>query len=186
MVKAGAKIVSGETVSVLIARKVKKGSEQRFWELEKELFDEVARLPGFLTVNHFPTTAGEEGEYVSVLQFESVEALLRWERSDARNNILNEIQHVLEYEPRRKSITGLEGMFESSVQVGPPRWKMTLVLIAVIVTLIAVIKPLVAALLPALGGLLQTLVIISIQVPVMTYLVMPTLTKLLSSWLYKR
>ena len=186
MTDQGARIVSGESVSVLIARKVKPGCEQQFWTLEQRLFDEVGKMPGFLTVNHFPTTAGEEGEYVSILQFDSVEALLRWERSDTRAEILEELSAVLEYEPRRKSITGLEGMFEVSVPMGPPRYKMSLVLVVVIFSSIAVIKPLVNYVAPFLEGLWQTLVIIGIQVPIMTYLVMPTVTRLLSGWLYKK
>jgi antibiotic biosynthesis monooxygenase (ABM) superfamily enzyme len=186
MAEVGAKIVSGESVSVLIARKVKKGFEERFWALEKELFDEVEKIPGFLTVNHFPTTAGEDNEYVSVLQFDGIEALLRWERSEARNRILEEIQEALEYEPRRKSITGLEGMFSSATQAGPPRWKMSVVLSVMIFLMIVILRPLVNQVLPDAPSLLQMFVTISVQVPLLTYLVMPQLTKALSSWLYKK
>lgn len=186
MAEVGAQIVSGESVSVLIARKVQKGFEEQFWALEKELFDEVEKIPGFLTVNHFPTTAGEDNEYVSVLQFDGIEALLRWERSEARNRILEDIQEMLEYEPRRKSITGLEGMFMSATQAGPPRWKMSLVLSVVIFLMIILLRPLVNQVLPGVPSMLQMFVTISVQVPLLTYLVMPQLTKALSSWLYKK
>jgi antibiotic biosynthesis monooxygenase (ABM) superfamily enzyme len=186
MTEAGAKIVSGESVSVLIARKVKEGCEQEFWHLEKALFAEVAKLEGFLSVNHFPTAEGEDNEYVSVLQFDSIDALLRWERSDARNNILADIQQVLEYEPRRKSITGLEGIFSSQVQAGPPRWKMSVVLVAVIFCLLVLIRPIVNSALPDLPVWLQTFITVGVQVPLLTYVVMPWLTKQLSTWLYKK
>ena len=186
MAEAGAKIVSGESVSVLIARKVKPGHEKAFWALEKQLFEEVEKIPGFLTVNHFPTTAGEDNEYVSVVQFDGIEALLRWERSEARNNILEQIQEVLEYEPRRKSITGLEGMFQSATQAGPPRWKMALVLTVVIFLLILLLRPIVNSALPSVPQMVQLFLTIAIQVPILTYWIMPWLTKVLSAWLYKK
>lgn len=186
MSKAGAQIISGESVSVVIARKIKAGCENEFWALEKKLFAEAARCPGFLTVNHFPTTGGEEGEYVSILQYDSVEHLLAWEKSPVRNELLGEINQVLEYEPRRKSITGLEGMFDSPVPVGPPRYKMMIVMVAIIFGLFILLEPLMGRFLSGAPKLLQTFVLIVVQVGIMTYWVLPTVTKRLSAWLYRR
>ena len=126
-----AQLVAGATVSVLLVRTVKRGCEDAFWALEREIEAELERVPGFLTVNHFPTRQGDEGEYLTVLQFDSVDSLVAWERSEARQRFLERAQELVVGDIRRKHISGLEGLFEGSASRHPPRYKMVLVLVAV-------------------------------------------------------
>jgi len=180
-----AQVVSGDTVSVLMVRKIVKGFEEAFWRLEAEIEAEVKQFPGFLTVNHLPTAA-DGNEYMTVLQFDSVESLIEWQTSEVRQRLLDRADALVEGIVRRKSVTGLEGLFDAPPVARPPRYKMTLVLIVVILGLILTLKPLVAMAIVNAPPLLQTAAVVVIQVIIMTYLVMPAVTKLLAGWLYRR
>lgn len=180
-----AQVVSGDTVSVLMVRKVQPGCEDAFWALEGEIEAEVSQFPGFLTVSHLPTELGET-EFMTVLQFDSVQSLTRWQDSEIRDRLLDKTDALVEGDVRRKSVTGLEGLFDAPPVARPQRYKMTIVLVAVILSLILTLRPLVAMAIGEVPPMLQTAVVVIVQVILMTYVVMPFVTKLLSGWLYRR
>ncbi|HEB27278.1 MAG TPA: hypothetical protein ENI05_05805 [Porticoccus sp.] len=180
-----AQVVSGDTVSVLMVRKITPGFENSFWLLEDEIEAEVGQFPGFLTVTHLSTSVGEN-EFMTVLQFESVESLANWQASDIRQRLLDRSDALVEGGVRRASVTGLEGLFDAPPVARPRRYKMTLVLIAVILSLMLALRPLVTLWMGDFPPLIQTVVVVVVQVVLMTHLVMPVVTKILASWLYRR
>lgn len=178
------RVVSGDSVSVLMVRTIKPGLEKEFWALEAEMEAAVAGFPGFSTVSHLPTAASEN-EFMTVLQFDSVENLARWQESRARDELLERVDALVEGDVRRKSVTGLEGLFETSPMASPKRYKMTIVLTGVILGMILTLRPLVALAIGDMPPLIQTVAMVVIQVSLMMYLVMPLVTRLLSGWLYR-
>jgi uncharacterized protein len=63
---------------------------------------------------------------------------------------------------------------------------MVIVLIVVIFCVISLLAPIYSALLGGLPQWLRSLVVVIIQVYLMTYLIMPRITRLLSRWLFKK
>lgn len=186
MATTTAQIASGDTVSVIMARKFTVENEGHLWQLEKQFEHHLKLAPGFLSVNHFPTTDEHDREYISIFQFDSTDNLIRWERSPIRNQLLEQVDALIEGDIRRKKIIGLEGMFEPSVAGSPPRHKMAILITLVIFTMLLILKPVVANVLDFLPMFLQLFILVSVQVSLMTYVVMPTLTRWLSNWLYQR
>ncbi len=94
------------------------------------------------------------------------------------------IEHLVEGEERIKRLSGLEFLFAD--QLHPKAHKMVLVLIAVIFTLLMVLGPLVSFLfsaLPGLPGWVVQLFQVSLLVTLMTYFIMPRVTRMLMPWL---
>lgn len=189
-VRQNATIANEETVSVILARKIKPGFEQDFWRIDEKLVSALEQFSGFLSVNHFPTTTknvddADGEEYITIVQFSDVESLLVWEQSQERAKLIEQSAELVVGGIRRKSISGLEGMFEPPLPTSPPRYKMALMIIAVIFSLLLLLKPIISSLVPELPIIFQSLLLVIIQVVAMTYFIMPRLTRLLSRWLYR-
>jgi uncharacterized protein len=87
---------------------------------------------------------------------------------------------------RTQVLTGLESWFTLPAQPGapPPPYKMALVTWATIFPLITVIVVVSAPLLGPLPLLARLAVTTGVTVPLMTWVVMPRVTRLLHRWLY--
>ena len=70
--------------------------------------------------------------------------------------------------------------------VPPPRYKMATLTWVAIFPLVNIINLLLESTLNSLPPLLRSLIITAILVPLMTYVVMPRITRLFAWWLYPR
>jgi antibiotic biosynthesis monooxygenase (ABM) superfamily enzyme len=68
----------------------------------------------------------------------------------------------------------------------PPQYKMAIVMTGVIFVLLNILVPVIRQLTTGLPNLLSTLVGVVIMVLLMTYVIMPLLTKLLRPWLTEK
>jgi uncharacterized protein len=75
---------------------------------------------------------------------------------------------------------------ETGITSPPPRYKMAIVMTGVIFVLLNTVVPLIRQLTMAFPTLLSTFVGVAIMVLFMTYVIMPSLTKLLRPWLAKK
>jgi antibiotic biosynthesis monooxygenase (ABM) superfamily enzyme len=188
-----ATISEGETVSVLMSRNIKPGCEEKFWALDQQIQRAIKDVPGFLSVNHFPTTTRnatdkEELAIITIAQFDNIDSLMHWEESPMRAQLFEQQAELVIGDSRRRSITGLEGMFAPSqdLQPTPPkRHKMALMIVVVIFGQLVLLRPVINYLLPQVPELLRSLILVVIQVTAMSYFIMPRLTRLLSKWLYR-
>jgi antibiotic biosynthesis monooxygenase (ABM) superfamily enzyme len=124
---------------------------------------------------------------VSIFRFDSYQHLKGWEESDERRRWLARLRtDMIECEAREQSMTGLEFWFTATAVpcLGPPRYKMVIVLVPVIFLMLNLLSPIFLALLHGLAPLLQSFIVIATQVILMTYLIMPLLTRVLSRWLF--
>ena len=125
-----------------------------------------------------------------MLQFESVEALRLWEESPERQRWLQKVEEVAHPAKLATHVTtGLESLFADGrgrlTPVRPPRYKMALVLTCVIYTLLLSLRPLLSGFLVGWPDYLSALVLVSTQVLLMIYLIMPAVTRVFAGWLYK-
>lgn len=176
-----------EPVTVVVSRRVKPGREADYEKWLQRLIHEAGQLPGYLGTNiHRPGPSGPR-EYTSVFRFDSVDTLRGFEQSELRARYLREVSGLVESDAVWKKLTGLEFWFSpppGTVVPQPSRWRMALVMIAVVYGLVLSIGQLVAL---AAGGLpmqVRLLVTITLEVFLMTYLIMPRLTRWLARWIY--
>jgi hypothetical protein len=180
-------VVKSEPVTVVVTRRVKAGHEAAYEQWLSRLIDEARRMPGYLGTNvQRPGPSGPR-EYTSVYRFESVQHLQAFEQSEARIRLLSEVIPHVEADAVGKRFTGLEFWFAApagTVVPQPVRWRMALVMIVVVYGLVLTIGKLVALVIGDAPAQLRLLVTIAIEVFLLTYVIMPRLTRLIARWIY--
>ncbi len=106
--------------------------------------------------------------------------------SDERRRWLKRAEPLI-HEEKIKVLTGLETWFTRPSRPGepaPPRYKMAVVTRLAVYPLITLILVLLGPVLGLLPMLVRTLVLTALMVTLMTYVIMPRMTRLFSFWLY--
>jgi antibiotic biosynthesis monooxygenase (ABM) superfamily enzyme len=185
-------------VTVIVKRVAKKGKTKEFEEWLSGISKEFSRQEGSMGIDIIRPTDGNKAkpEYVIIFRFNTYDNLERWEKSAIRNEWLQKSWELAEANYDTQKLTGLEFWFtpylkdESSPMVPlnpPPRHKMVIVTVPVISILLLTLVPQIHVLTEMLSipYAIRLVIAIIILVLLMTYVIMPLLTKLLRSWLYK-
>jgi antibiotic biosynthesis monooxygenase (ABM) superfamily enzyme len=176
-----------EPVTVVATRRVKPGREAEYERWLERLIHDAGQLPGYMGTNIHRPGPGGTREYTSVFRFDSVNSLRAFEQSELRARYLKEVADYVEADAVWKKLTGLEFWFApppGTLVPQPSRWRMALVMIAVVYGLVLSIGQLVALVAGSLPMQLRLLVTIVIEVFLMTYVIMPRLTRWLARWIY--
>jgi uncharacterized protein len=137
------------------------------------------------------TTLHEDGstEFHFVHSFAAGPDLQRWLDSPERADLLERVSAIAERKGEPQRVTGLEGWFaeagaKAPAIVPPPRWKMWLASFLGAYPLVVLFQWLLAPELEDVPLLLRAALLPLVLLSLMTYLVMPFVTKLLRRWLY--
>jgi antibiotic biosynthesis monooxygenase (ABM) superfamily enzyme len=173
----------GSSVTEVITRDIVPGREHEFEGWAHRLVSAAARYGATDTI--ITPDAATPARRVFVQHFANEEALGAWEGSEERNRLVQEAGRFSS--PNVQRATGLETWFvlpgERAI-VPPPRWKMLLVTLIGAYPLVVLFS---AFVLPSLEGwplLVRAAVLPIVLLSLMTYVLMPQLTRLLRGWLY--
>jgi antibiotic biosynthesis monooxygenase (ABM) superfamily enzyme len=174
---------------VVVTRRVKSGYESQYENWLKRLLEEAKSMKGYIGAvvqKPAPGTA----EYTSVFRFDNVENLRKFEESEIRTRYLREVVDYVEADAIWKKFSGLEFWFSppsGTLVPQPSRFRMALVMIVVVYGLVISIGQLVAMLVgDVIPSYVRLFITISIEIFLMTFILMPRLTKLLAKWIYLR
>jgi antibiotic biosynthesis monooxygenase (ABM) superfamily enzyme len=186
-------------VTVIVKRIAKKDKIKEFEEWLSGISKEVSRQEGSMGIDIIrPTNNNNKSklEYVVIFRFNNYDNLTKWEKSPIRNEWLQKGRKLIEADPNVQKLTGLEFWFtpyfkdESSPMIPlqpPPRYKMVIVTIPVISILLLTLVPQIHFLTEMLSipFPIRLVIALTITVLLMTYVIMPFLTKLLKPWLFR-
>lgn len=175
-------------VTVDVLQRVKPGCETAFEQVLTDLIVAARAFEGHLGVNVF-RSGSTSPEYRIVFKFDRVSHLKQWETSPIRQQLLKRASQLTVDVGQTSILTGLETWFTLPTQPGlppPPRYKMVILSGIAIFILLNLATTFVVPLLLPLPPLLRTLVVVLLMVSIMTYGVMPRLTKLFAGWLYPK
>ncbi len=175
-----------DPVTIIARRRVKPGSEAAYEAWLETLTTDARALPGYLGADFHRPVAGST-EYRSVFRFDSIENLEAFEQSDLRADALRAVAPLVEADAVWDRMTGLEFWFDppaGTVIAQPSQHRMALLLIAVVFVLVLALNLLLAPLIGNWPLALRLLVTVIAQVGLMTYLIMPPLTRALARWIY--
>lgn len=175
-----------QSVTVVISQIVKRGCESAYEAWLKDITGVSRTYLGHLGTNVIRPQPGVQAEYVIIFRFDSYENLKVWMESRDRQYWLSQGQHLVQSDPYVQQLSGLEAWFSHPGKPlkTPPRYKTALLTWAVVYVLINLLNRLLAPLLTNLPPLIISLIISAIMVVLLTYVVMPWVTHLFSSWLY--
>ena len=174
-------------VTTTVTRRVKPGHEVFYERFLEGIIAEASGFPGHLGVEVFRPETGTAGDYRIVYRFDNAEHLRQWLDSDEHAAWLERAEPHAIGPLRTSFVTGLESWFTLPGRHGaspPPPHKMALL------TWITIF-PLITGIVVATGPLLEDLPVVlrlgittAVAVPLMTWVVMPRVTRLLRGWLY--
>ena len=173
-------------VTVVARRRVRRGHEAAYEAWLARLQEGAHALPGYLGAQVQRPRPGE-AEWISVFRFDSLTNLEAFEASDLRRRALADVAPLSEADAVWDRTTGLELWFDppvGTVVAQPVRWRMASVLVVVIFALVLSIGSLIGWLVPGWPYPLRLLVTIAIEVALLTYVIMPPLTRAMAWWIY--
>ena len=173
-------------VTVVVRRVVKPGQADGYERWLASLLEEVRGFPGYLGTEVRRPQAPDR-TWVSVFRFDTPENLERFERSELRRRHLAKVAPFVEADPVWDRLTGLEVWFApppGTVAPQPVRWRMVLLLVGLVFCLVEGLGALVGLLPFDLNPRLRLLLIVTMQVGLLTYVIMPRVTRWLARWLF--
>ncbi len=174
-------------VTVVVTRRVRRGKEAAYEAWLARLLADSRALPGYLGASVQRPAPGAPPEYTSVFRFDTVANLRAFEESEMRRRYLAEVVDLVEADAVWERLTGLEFWFtppKGTVVPQPTRWRMAVVMIGVVYGLVVSIGGLTGLALEGAPPPLRLLVTITLEVLLMTYWLMPRLTRWLARWRY--
>jgi antibiotic biosynthesis monooxygenase (ABM) superfamily enzyme len=177
------------SVTTILKIHYKPGYEQECLHWMEETASMAGSFTGFLDKEIYRSVEAEN-LLLNIFTFRSLKELEAWEQSEQRRLQTRKGENVFDSIVEKRQFSGLEFWFqpkESDRQL-PLKWKMAAVTVVVIFLLLNTMMPFLQKAFTVLGlpGLLKSLFGVVAMVGLMTYLVMPLITRLLSVWLSKR
>lgn len=173
--------------TTVVRRTVERGKEEAFEEWLKGIMKDAMTFEGHLGTGIIRPSSKSRPEYIIVFSFDTYENLMAWETSSVRRVWVERVQPLITGETSVQRHTGLEYWFTVPDQPGrtPPRIKMAFVTWLALFPLVIAVPPVLASFLDPMPQWGQIMIIAAVMVLLMTYLVMPLMTRLFSRWLYR-
>ena len=171
-------------VKIVIERRARPGAENALRVWTERFVDEASRSPGH--EGGSVLSAPGSRSHVILLRFASAAALDDWQGSTAYRQLMQDADDVSSAGDMSQVRSGLETWFTlpdmPAPMKPPPHWKMALVtwlaLLPMVIALAYVFAPF------GLPFLMEAAVSTAIPVVMLTWVVMPRLTRVLYPWLY--
>jgi len=174
-------------VTTMVTRRIVPGREEEYAEGLKEAARMARGFDGHQGVAILGPHGGPPSEITAIFTFDSAANLERWMTSDERRSWLDRARELAVDDGDVESLSGLEPWFTLPNRVvnrPPARWKMALL------TALGVYPMLLALgflLDPVVGGepvAVRLAVSLMVGIPLMTWVIMPGLSRLFFGWLY--
>jgi len=173
-----------ENIHIAITRTVKPGFEEAFEQAIQDFFAKTTGLPGSLGAHLIrPVPGSEKNTYGILRSFKSKNDrdafyqsgdFLEWEKS---------VQPMVEGDYSRDNLHGLEAFFaDPTIVYHPPKWKMAIVTWLGVWPTVFIVSGLLSPYLK-LPALASTAVVTFLVVVLLSWVVMPFLTKIMRPWL---
>ncbi len=173
--------------SVVITRRVRSGCEAAYEALLHGLLEDSKRFSDFQGGQVLRAKSPHLLEYQVTLHFENREAKERWARSEERRRWVDGMKALADT-PVITTLTGLEAWF--TLPAGghtktAPRYKTALVVWVATFPTVLVFSALLSRLPVEMPGVLSVFVVTALAVPAVVFILLPRLTRLFESWLYR-
>lgn len=171
-------------VTVLFDRTVKNGHEEEFDTWYTELIRLSKQHQGHISTQ----VIKRDKHYITLQQFDSEKNLQAWLNSETRLEQINKLTDLTTSAPEPITLDGLEPWFDlpnQPVTKHIPKWKMALLTFVSIWIIVAILNVILIPYIAHWPLLLRAAAVPLIIVPLLTYIIMPQLTRRLKDWLHR-
>jgi antibiotic biosynthesis monooxygenase (ABM) superfamily enzyme len=176
-------------VTAVITHRVRPGREAGYEEWIKGIGTDARSFNGYLGAHILRPELGVSADHVIVVQFDTCEHLQAWMQSQTRQGWIERVKPLIREEESVKVLTGLEPWFQLPGQspiAAPKRYKQAILVWIGVASISLLVSPHVNALLASWPEILRVLVNMGITVALLTYWVMPFLTRYCKGWLFAK
>lgn len=178
---------TGDGVTVVWSRRAKPGSQAALENVIERLAKAMATAHGYEGVVTLRPQTGHPPIFTMVASFASQADLDAWVTSEIRGRLYAEAEAVSVGGLNVQKAVGLEGWFQLPGQplvVPPPRFKTAIITWVAIFPLLVIANLIAAALFARVSPLVRLIPISIVLIALMTWVVMPQMTKWFRFWLY--
>jgi antibiotic biosynthesis monooxygenase (ABM) superfamily enzyme len=173
-------------VAMVFAHRLAKGKVADYLAWRRKAIAAQAHHPGYIATEFFEPHGKLQDEWVDIVRYDSLANLTKWMESKERQVLVKELESIVESMHAHR-LTGLEGWFglnrgSGATASGPPSWKQAAAVLFALYPTVMVLT----YLNPFMRNLslpVQMLISNLLSVSLLTFLVMPTVTRFLSFWL---
>lgn len=175
------------SVTVVVRRRTRPGCETDFEQAMQEFICFALSFPGNRGIHVLRSEQGHPRDYTVVDRFADMEARRAFTASAPYKDWMLRLRALTEEDPFIQEMSGLSGWFTLPDQPHahpPPKPKMALVTFLGVYPLTSLLPPFFGKLLPDWHHLLRNVLVTGLIVALLTWVVMPFLTKALRRWLF--
>ncbi|MGM9478938.1 antibiotic biosynthesis monooxygenase [Pedobacter sp. GSP4] len=184
--------MENEGASVVITHHIQEGKQKEYEKWLDEIVPVTKQAQGFIDLQMVKPIPKLTFVYTVIIRFDTINNLKNWMESPHRKRFIDQASSFLRKNDRYQINSGLDFLFSPQNESGkvPVRWKQYLVTWSAIYPLSLFIPLLVFPILRwlhiPLYHYLDALISSGCIVLLMVYVVMPSYTKLIKTWLYKQ
>jgi len=148
---------------------------------------DISRFPGYLGVNFFRPLDPADGDYRVVIKFKTMQDRINWTNSDEYKKWEEIEKKITIAPPRTYMVNGLETWFTlpgNRVMKPPKKERQMIVTWLAVFPVLSILTPVETMLFGGLPYLLQKMIDVAILVLLLTFIVMPLMTRIFKTFLY--
>ncbi len=173
-------------LTTIVRHTIKLGAEKDFEQWSQNIGNIVSAFKGFRGKYVVPPKIGTtSNEYTVAFQFENLETLTAWMDSEERITEVKKLKSFSEKEMQLEYQEGIDFWFTTPGETKrPPKWKMAILTWVAVFPMVLILLELYGRLFPTFSLTLKVLFVTVTLVALLTWVLMPNLTKLFKRWLY--
>ncbi len=172
-----------DPVTAVASFRVRAGHEAQFAQCFEDVLESLQTFDGYLRAQLFPPVDGVQDDTVIVFSFQSREELDVWLKSSVRDDLLAQIDEHLDGEHQVNVVGGFGGWF-SMDSVSVKTWKQAAIVLLGLYPTVLVLNEILGRMIPdSVPYVLDVLIGLVVSVAILSWLIMPKLTRACASWL---
>ena len=179
-----------EPVTTMFTDRVKPDKTDEYEAWSTGIHGDAKQFPGFLGVDVIRPKESSHPEYITLVKFNNCENLKRWKESSNLAKWLEPLPNLLISDTQAQERVGLELWFDRpNIPLRPkepPFWKQLVIGVVCVYPLILVLMWALGPVMEGLPWRIALLINVVILSALLTYPVMPWVTRLLRPWLYPK
>ncbi len=177
--------------SFVVEHQVPQGKEAEFRAWHDQLMGQERQYPGYIRTDLYPPVEGIQLKWYSIIYFESAEAMDAWLQSSDRAQQIELGKQIFSSYQLKSFSTGLEGWFSQKSGMEefgytPPAWKQSLAVVCALYPTVMVLALLFNRFGIMKGWSLADAMLVNniLSTILLTWLIMPAVTRGLKFWLH--